>query len=260
MKNLYSDSHCHLEGVYDKRVINIEKTDEVIQNSKKLGFVLLLTSGIDMDTSRQSIVTANRYDIAKACVGIHPWFADEYNENSKNVLKKLAKDHEVVAISEIGLDYFGRWTKKLEPAEGILGRETQQIAFIEQLELAEELNLPVLIHDKAVGQEVFDILENEKIQVGVAIHGFSRGMEYAERAVDMGVYLSVGPRILKADPPEIIEAVIHTPITKILTETDIEKPDDVLKIVKRVAELKDLTVEEVAIAATQNLKQLIKVQ
>ena len=95
---MYSESHCHLGDM----------TLGDIREAESKGFKLLLTSGIDLPSSEEAIATSQRHEIVKSCVGVHPWYADEYNDTVESKFRTLAGDPECVAISEIGLDFIGR--------------------------------------------------------------------------------------------------------------------------------------------------------
>ncbi len=246
---MFSESHCHLGDV----------TEEAIRKAEGMGFEVLLTAGIDLISSERAVNTARKYRIVKASVGIHPWYADEYDYSARCVLRDLAGNPEAVAVSEIGLDYTGRMNKEWVYEERIIDKEVQREAFTQQLGLARELDMPVLVHDRAPGQEVLDIIEKEgNAETGAAVHGFSKGPEYAARCVEMGVYLSVGLRPLERGGPDLVEAIRETPINWLLTETDSGNPEGVLTVAGRVAEIKGLTMEEVGTEATRNLMRLLR--
>jgi len=247
---MYSESHCHLRDV----------TDESISKAMEAGVELILTAGIDTASSVRAIEVASKYEVVKGCIGIHPWYADEYNFENLLKLKQLAENEEVIAISEIGLDYIVRRTRQWERSDEVIDPNTQRKAFRGQIGLAKELDLPMLVHDRAHGEEILDIIEDENVaDIGVAIHGFSKDEEFAERAVNMGVYLSIGRSLLMGDNKELEEAIIQTPIEWLLTETDSGVPTGVIKVSEKIAELKGITKEEVGIAATKNLKKLLRI-
>jgi len=246
---MYSESHCHLRDV----------TDEFISKAMKAGIELILTAGIDIASSERAVEVASKYEIVKSCVGIHPWYADEYNSENLSKLKQFAENEEVIAISEIGLDYIARRTRQWERSVEVIDPNTQRKAFRGQIGLAKELNLPMLVHDKAYGEELLDIINDENIADIVAIHGFSKDTSFAKRAVNMGIYLSIGRSLLMGDDKELEETIIQTPIEWLLTETDSIDPTGVIKVSEKIAELKGITKEEVGIATTKNLKKLLRI-
>jgi TatD DNase family protein len=126
-----------------------------------------------------------------------------------------------------------------------------------QLGLARELSLPVIVHDRAPKLEILDILEKSgNTNTGIAIHGFSKDRDYARKCIDNGIYLSVGLRIIQNATPIYTNAVKKTPIDYLLTETDSNKPEGIKTVCKFIGELKELSMEEVGILTTQNLKSL----
>ena len=246
---MYSESHCHLSGV----------TDEGIEKARRDGFTLLLTSGIDLDSSIEAVASAKRWDIVKGCVGIHPWYADEYKPSVEKRFKELAREPEVVAVSEIGLDFKGRMTKEWVREDTYIDRDTQIESFRSQLKLAKELGKPAIVHDRAEGMEVIDVmLESGSTETGLAIHGFSKDLGYAETCMNEGIYLSVGLRPLKAAEPGFVEAVKKLPLEYLLTETDSSDPQGILTVCDMIAEMKVLTRKEVGEAATENLMRLCR--
>jgi len=247
--DMYSESHCHLRSI----------GEEAVSKAEIAGVKLVLTAGIDVLSSEEAVKTAGRFRIVKGCVGIHPWRADTYSDVALKLLGELAKDPEVVAISEIGLDYVGRRTPEGEFTEEYVDPEVQKNAMRGQIGLAKELGLPVLVHDRTPGEEVLDILDAEGIiEVGAAIHGFSKGPEYARRCVEMGVYLSIGKRSIEAGNEDLMEAIRQTPLEWLLTETDSGDPTGVIVVAEKIAELKGITTEQAGKAATDNLKRLIR--
>ncbi|HUS78454.1 MAG TPA: TatD family hydrolase [Patescibacteria group bacterium] len=245
---MYSESHCHVRSA----------GDEAIEKAVKAGVELVLAAGIDMDSSEDAVKTAEKFEIVKGCVGIHPWYADDYSPENLQRLKEMAKDPNVVAISEIGLDYAGRMTKSWERSSEVVDHDIQRNTLRKQIGLAKELGLPVLVHDRAPGQEVLDILEEEgATEVGAAIHGFTKDAAYAERATRMGIYLSIGRAVTRGENEELVDAIRRTPLEWILTETDSGDPTGVIAVAEKIAEIKGLTREDVGLTATRNLKRLL---
>ena len=245
---MYSESHCHLGDM----------TREDLDKAEKQGFKLLLTAGIDLPSSEQAIEVAFRHTIAKACIGVHPWYADEYNNSVRERFLELAEDSECVAISEIGLDFVARMTHEWVREETYIDPKIQYETLDAQLGLARELSLPVLVHDRAPKMEILELLEcSGNTNTGVAIHGFSKDIDYARRCVDNGFYLSIGLRTIQSAEPHFIKAVREAPLEYLLTETDSSKPEGVHTVCKLIAELKDTTQEEVGRVATENLTRLL---
>jgi TatD DNase family protein len=246
--DMYSESHCHLRS----------GDEEVVAKVERAGVNLVLVAGIDVPSSTAAVETAGSFNTVKACVGIHPWRADTFSASALNALRELAKDPEVVAISEIGLDYVGRRTPKWEFTDEFVDPKIQKTSLKEQVRLAKELGLPVLVHDRTPGEEVLDILDEEGIiEIGAAIHGFGKSLEYARRCVEMGVYISIGKRSIQAGSEELLEVIRQTPIDWLLTETDSGDPSGVVVVAEKIAELKEISTEQAGYATTDNLRSLI---
>jgi TatD DNase family protein len=191
-------------------------------------------------------------------VGIHPWRADQFNEESFNKLTELSSSPNVVAISEIGLDYIGRRTPEWEFTSNYIDSEIQRNTMKEQIHLAKKRKLPILVHDRVPDYEVLNFLEEtEIIKYGTAIHGFSKGPEYAERCVEMGIYLSIGKRTIEQGEKNFLEAIKLTPLEWLLTETDTSDPIGVVKVAERIGKIKGISGKEVGRITTENLKKLI---
>lgn len=219
----------------------------------------MLNAGGDPESSKLAIQNAREHVVIKACVGLHPWNAGRYSDQVLGMLKELVQHPEVVAISEIGLDYVGRMNSEGKFVNEFADKEMQRNAFREQLRIARNSSLPVILHDRTPDQEVLDIVEGEgNLTTGVAIHGFSKDSVYAKRCVDMGIYLSIGLRaILSQDNAALKETVKQIPLPWLLTETDSQNPEGVLTVAKRIAELKGLSADVVGVTTTQNLRKLI---
>jgi len=216
-----------------------------------------LTSGIDLDSSIEAVASAKKWDIVKGCVGIHPWYADEYTPEVDNQFRALAQEPEVVAISEIGLDFKGRMTKEWVREDRYIDREIQIESLRGQLRLAKELRIPAIVHDRAEGTEIIDImLESGSTETGLAIHGFSKDLDYAKSCVENGIYLSVGLRTIQSKDPKYLEAVRWTPLEYLLTETDSGNPQGVHTVCDIIGEVKGLDRMQVGEAATRNLMRL----
>lgn len=253
---MFIETHGHLVGVRGE-----QNLDEVMRRATEAGVVLILTAGIDLSSSVQAVDVAKRYEPVKACVGIHPWYADEYDEEVYEKLRHLAGEGEVVAVSEIGLDFFGRMNHSGMRSDEYVDEEIQRKTFKGQIRLAEEVGLPVIVHDRARGFETLEILEEEGVSViGGAIHGFSGDLDSAERCIDMGVYLSLSGRALsRPESEKLREVVREIPLEWLLTETDSGDPSGVAKAAELIGEIKGLSKENVGRATTSNLKSLLGV-
>ena len=187
------DSHCHLEEGMPYEVDR------------------LVDIGCDLQTSLDAIAWAKKDPKVFATVGFHPEFADDWNEESRNRLQQLATEDRVVAIGEIGLDYYWKDCPK----------EVQHKAFISQLHLAKKLNLPVVIHCREAESDCLEILEKEDfINYSLLWHCFGGNWALAKKIVDNGWFISIpGPITFPANEG-IRESLSYIPEDKLLFETD----------------------------------------
>lgn len=254
-KYVFVETHCHLVGTRGP-----QNTGETVKEAVEAGVVLILTAGIDVRSSELCVEAAKEGRILKACVGIHPWYADEYDGVAREKLSRLAIKENVVAISEIGLDFFGRMDHDWQRSENYIAKETQINAFRGQIGLAVQKGLPVIVHDRSTKQETLDILEEEDVKkVGGAIHGFTGDISQAHRCMELGLLLSISERaLLRSDAEELRNAVQQVPLDWLTTETDSAAPEGVIKAAELIASLKGLKVQDVGQATTENLKRVLK--
>ena len=246
---MFSESHCH---------VKLNSGDE-IKTAEDLGVELILTAGIDIASSEEAILTSRKFNAVRACVGVHPWNADAYSGEAVMKLKELAERKEVVAISEIGLDFVGRRDSEGKYVNEFIDAKVQRQTFRDQLKLAMELGLPVLVHDRVPDQEVLDIIDNVgNMTFGVAIHGFSKDEAYAERCIDAGMLLSIGLRTILAPENDVFRNTLKwIPADYILTETDSGKPEGVISVAEKLAEIRGTSTDRIGRDATRNLRKLL---
>ncbi|HEX9917304.1 MAG TPA: TatD family hydrolase [candidate division Zixibacteria bacterium] len=197
------DTHAHLDSPqFDK------DREKVIQEAKSCGVERILNVGVDQESSQKSVDLAQRYPQIYATVGFHPHDAKKFNQSSLEELRRLAQHQKVVALGEMGLDFY----RNLSPAE------IQKSVFISQLELAGELDMPVVVHIRNAYPQSLDILEQRKSVKGV-LHCFEGDIQEAKRGLDLGFYISFNGRITYHNP-SLIDLVKKLPLDRILVETD----------------------------------------
>jgi TatD DNase family protein len=246
---MFSESHCHLGDM----------SNEDIKRAETTGLVLMITMGLDEVSIDTALRLAKRHTSVKLSLAVHPLYSDEYTEDTRRRFLELAENPEVVAIGETGLDYTGRMSHQWVREERYVDMEIQRATFRAHVELAKELNLPVIVHDRTPSQEALDILkEMSAAKTGAIIHGFSKDEAYAQRCEELGIHLSLGLRTLQAPPPGFEAAVKHTPMKLIATETDSNKPWEVIKACEIIGKIKGLETKKVGSAATENLQRLTK--
>lgn len=248
------DSHAHLDlPEFDN------DQNEVIKRAKKSGIDYILTIGINSESCSKAIKLADSYDFIYASIGIHPHDAKDVNENTYTVLKLLANNKKVLAFGEIGLDFH----RNLSP------RDIQIKIFREQINLANELKLPVIIHNRDAHKETLEILREEGAKnLGGIIHCFSGDYSMASSCIDMGFYISIPGTVTFPKALELQEIVKKLPISKILIETDCpfltpvpyrgkrNEPSFIRYVAEKIASLKGISFEEVAEITSQNFRSL----
>ena len=235
------DTHAH----YDSNGFSADR-DEVLSALPAAGVTLVVNPGCDVESSRQAIALAEQYPHVYAAVGIHPGDCDGCTEADLEAIRAMAAHEKVVAIGEIGLDYY--W-KDNAP------KEFQQDIFRRQLALAEELKLPVIVHDREAHGDTLAVVKEFPHVRGV-FHCFSGSPEMAEELVKMGWYLGFDGPITYKNARRSPEVVAVTPLDRIVIETDAPyltpepfrgKRNDSTKlryVVEKLAEWKGISAEE----------------
>ena len=254
----FVDTHCHLN---DEKFS--EDLLEVLERAKISGVNRIINFGDTLKSSAAVVELATKFEELYAGVGIHPEEISGFNENSTEKIIELAKNKKVVAIGEIGLDYY--WEKDSEK------RLQQQKIFIEQLEIARQVNLPVCIHEREAHGDALKILKTEGKNLRGVMHCYSGSLEMAKELWKMGWLIGVdGPLTFKnsAKLPEIVKAA---PREMILIETDApylapvpnrgkrNEPSFVIDVAKKIAEIRGETLETVAQYTTKNAENLYNI-
>lgn len=251
-----NDSHAHLDfPQFDG------DRQQVIDRAREAGITRIINVGADLLSSEKSVELAERYPCIYASVGIHPHDADTLNEANFEALQAMAAHPRVVAIGEIGLDYY----RNLSP------RGKQMEAFERQLDLAESLGLPVIVHDRDAHDDVVATLQR-RADGGSALRGvlhcFSGDLSMARQAIDMGLYISVGGPVTFQNARKLPEIVQDIPLTRLLLETDCpylaphpyrgqrNEPAYVVLVAQKVAALKNVSLAEVQRVTTKNVQDL----
>lgn len=249
------DTHTHLN---DAKFA--EDCESVIARAREAGVTRMINMGDTLASSEQAVTLAEAHEGLYAGIGIHPEEAFEMTAREDDILAAWASKPEVVAIGEIGLDYY--WEK--DPDK----RRLQQRIFIRQLDLARQLHLPVCIHDRDAHGDTLAILKREGRGIRGVLHCYSGSLEMARELLKLGWYLGVdGPLTFKnaAKLPEIVRAM---PLERLLVETDApymapvpmrgkrNEPSFVRFVAAKVAELRGLSLEEVARVTTRNAENL----
>lgn len=253
---MYCDSHAHLD---DRRFE--DDRDTIFQELSAHGVGLIVNIGCDLPSSERSVALAEKYPFVYAAVGSHPDDADHVNGKLLDQYRRLAQHKKVVAIGEIGLDYY----------YDDVPREIQLNAFEEQMELAESLNLPVIVHMRDATEDALAVVARHPNVKGV-FHCFSGSVETAQWLVAHGWYVGFTGVVTFKNARKAVEVVEAIPIERILTETDCPymspephrgKRNDsrnIPLIAAKIAEIKGMTAEKVGRITTENVKRLFNIE
>ena len=247
MDNKIIDTHAH---------INSEQFDQdrpdVVARALAAGVGAIINMGDTMESSKACLALSREFDCCYAGVGVHPEEAFPMTDKDLAQLAQWAKDQKVVAVGEIGLDYY--WEKDHDK------RQLQRDIFIKQLDLARQLALPVCIHNREAHGDTLEIIKKEGKGIQGVMHCFSGSMEMARELVKMGWYIGVdGPLTFKnaAKLPEIIKEI---PLEYILAPTPMRgkrnEPVYVKYVVEKIAEFRNESFEKIAMQTTRNAKNL----
>ena len=257
MSSLITDTHAHLTDYA------LDDIDSVVQRAVAVGVGRILAVGIDVETSAASVSLAQQFPMVFAAVGVHPQTADRFNPEVLGEIRRLASEPKVVAIGEIGLDYY----------RGQAPVVVQQMAFREQLALAAELNLPVVIHDREAHNDVLNLLgavERGPDLLGRAgvLHCFSGDFALATAGIARGFFISFAGNVTYRRSSELRELAAQLPFDSILTETDSpylapeprrgrpNEPANVRFVVESLGQNRGVSVESVAAQTYANAQRL----
>jgi TatD DNase family protein len=252
------DSHAHLEMPDFRRDL-----EEVIQRAKEAGVKYIFTVGTEKKEWERALEIAQSYPFIYAILGVHPHNAKEIDDHTYETLKGLCQNERVRAFGEIGLDFY----RDLSP------RDIQLNRFREQIALARELGLPIVVHDREAHPETLEVLKSEKAEaLGGIIHCFSGDYEMAKECIEMGFYISVPGSITFKNTELFREIVRKLPLESLLVETDApfltpvpfrgkrNEPGYVRYTAEKIAEIKKVPFEKVAEATTGNALRVFKVK
>jgi TatD DNase family protein len=251
------DTHAHYNDArFD------EDRDEVLSRVREGGVSLVLNAAADMDSVHSCIRLAEDYDFIYTSVGVHPHDAIHISEETIETLRREAEHVKVVAVGEIGLDYYYDNSP----------RDTQKYWFARQIGLARELGLPVIVHNRDAHEDSLRIVQQEGAkQVGGVFHCFTGSVEMARELLKLEFYISVGGPVTFKNARKLIEVVQYVPMDRILIETDCpyltpephrgkrNESTYVRLVAERIAQIKGCTFEEIASVTMENGKRLFKI-
>lgn len=247
------DTHAHLDDP-----AYAEDFAEVVARMKSSGISRVTNVGCDLPSSERSIKLAQDYDFIYAAIGIHPHNATEVNNETWERLLCLAKQPKVLAWGEIGLDYY----------HDLAPRLVQKEIFIQQIELANESALPIVIHNRDAHQDVLEIVKDHPPNFGGVFHCYSGSWEMAKILLNLGFYLSFAGPVTFKNARHTVEVAVNVPLDRILVETDSpyltpeprrgkrNEPTYVREIIEKLAQIKNLPFKDVAFQTMINAKTI----
>lgn len=249
------DTHAH----YNDKAFNEDRAN-LLDSFSESGILGVINCGTNIEESKKSIQLAENYDFVYCAVGFHPEDINTANENYLSEIKELAMHEKCVAIGEIGLDYY--WVKD--------NKEEQKRFFTEQLALANELSLPVIIHSRDAHADTLEILKKH-MPKGV-LHCFSGSVEVMNEALKLGLYIGLGGAVTFKNARVPLEVAKSVPLERLLLETDCpymtpvpfrgkrNQSTYISYVAEKIAEVKNLTKEEILTAANNNARNLFGVK
>ncbi len=253
------ESHAH----YDDEKFNNDR-DLLIQELLSGRICTIINVGASIESTKMSIVLAEKYEHVYAAAGVHPSEVSELNEKTFDWLRKQTKHEKVIAVGEIGLDYY--WDKEPEV------QKRQRMWFERQLELARECQLPVIIHSREAAEDTMKVMKKARAEeIPGVVHCYSYSPELAAEFVKMGYYIGIGGVVTFKNAKKLKETATRIPLTKILLETDApymapephrgerNHSGNLIFVAEKIAEIKGISVEEVEEVTRQNAKNLFGV-
>ena len=246
------DSHAHLnDEAFD------QDRAELLETFRDAGVGLVMNAGCSLASSREGIALAEAYPWIYCSVGTHPDTADEVNEEVLEVYRQMCSHPKVKAIGEIGLDYYYE----------TIHRDAQMRAFRMQMQLAEELDMPVIVHERDAHEDGMSIVKEFPKVKGV-FHCYSGSAEMARQLVDMGWYIGFTGVLTFKNARKAVETAASIPLERILLETDCpymapepfrgkrNDPGYLFRMAEKLAEIRGLSVEEIHRITVENGKRL----
>ena len=251
------DSHCHVdEPKFDG------DRDAVHLRMREAGVTRYAVIGSDMASSRHAADYAATHEGCYAAVGIHPHEASGYQEGDLDLLAQWVKEEKVVAIGEIGLDYYYDHSP----------RDVQREVCERQMELAYRLDMPVVYHVRDAHQDMIDLMKKHRDRLsGGIIHCFSGSWEIAKEYLKMGYFISFAGPVTFKKAPKLQEAAINMPLDRLLIETDSpylapepvrgrrNEPTNVRHVAEKIAALRGMPLEELAAITTENAMKVYRI-
>jgi TatD DNase family protein len=252
------DTHAHFNDTqYD------EDREEAIKRARENGVEYIVTVSSDVASSVENITLTQNYDFIYAAIGVHPHEVIDLNNNIISALTDFASYPKVVAVGEIGLDYYYDNSP----------REAQKIWFAKQISLAKNLKLPIIVHDRDAHEDTMSILKSENARdVGGIIHCFSGSVEMAREVMNQNFMISIAGPVTFKNANRLLDVVRYVPDDRLLIETDCpylapeplrgkrNESANVRLIAEKIAKIKDKPLEYIEQITTSNAKKLFRIK
>ena len=250
------DSHCHLDysNLYNQ-------LDEVVRRAENNDVKYLLSICTTTESFEKIKLIVEKYKNIFGTFGIHPHETEKYtNIDKKYIIEAKSKNEKIIGIGETGLDYYYNHSDK----------NIQKNSFIEHIQAASELNIPVIVHSRNAENDTYEILRSEgkNLNLKVLIHCFTGTAEFARKLLDLNCYISVSGIITFKNSTDLINAVSKIPIEKLLVETDSpylapipyrgksNEPSYIVETINKLSQIKNISKEKVVTNTTNNFKNL----
>ncbi len=261
------DAHCHLNfPQYEKDLV------KVIKKAREKGVDKIINVGTSIEFSKKALGLSKKYENLYAIVGVHPHDADKLEKGWLEELEALAKNKKVLAIGEIGLDYFQR------EIESAVDHNVQKEIFISQVELAIKLKLPLQIHSRKAAKDIIEILrsyKNELSDTPGMFHCMAGDLDYLRNVLDLGFYVGFDGNITykglaPGEDTFLTDLVEYAPIDRIICETDSpfltpvpyrggrNEPSYVIIVGESIAKIKDVAFEKIDYITTENTNKIFR--
>ncbi len=242
------DTHSHVDMIEGKTI------DDIIANAFTCGVQKIIVPCAYPKDVDKIFELVNKYENLYGLLGVHPSEVKDWDDNLIDKIKEYSKSNKIVGIGEIGLDYY--WDKSFI--------DLQKDVFIKQIKLANELNLPISIHDREAHKDTFDILKEYNKNSKIIMHCFSGSVEFARECLKEGWYLAIGGVVTFKNAVKMKDVAIDVPLDRLLLETDApyltpvpyrgkeNEPAYVKFVAEEIAKLRGISYEEVALKTSEN--------
>lgn len=250
------DTHSHINTIKGLSI------DEILEEAKNNGVEKIILPSAELSDIDEVFKISAKYENVYGLLGLHPSEVKDWSEELENKIKEYCKQSKkIVGIGEIGLDYY--WDKSFN--------ELQKEIFIKQIKLANELNLPISIHDREAHKDTFDILKEHNKNSKIIMHCFSGSVEFMKECIKEGFYIAIGGVVTFKNAVKVKEVAKEVPPEKLLLETDApyltpvpyrgkeNHPAYVKYVAEEIAKLREISFEEIDKITTENAKRIFNI-